>query len=68
MREGRRRVLHSGHVHTVGMARYKGVTAINSGTWQGQTDFQKKMNIQPTPAIVPYLDLSTMRARRLIFA
>ena len=61
-------VLHSGHVHTVGMARYKGVTAINSGTWQSQTDFQKKMNIQPTPAIVPYLDLSTMRARRLIFA
>ena len=50
------------------MTRYKGVTAINSGTWQGQTDFQKKMNIQPTPAIVPYLDLSTMRARRLIFA
>jgi DNA polymerase II small subunit len=61
-------VLHCGHVHTVGMTRYKGVTAINSGTWQGQTDFQKKMNIQPTPAIVPYLDLSTMRARRLIFA
>jgi len=60
-------VLHSGHVHTVGMARYKGVTAINSGTWQSQTDFQKNMNIQPTPAIVPYLDLGTMRARRLIF-
>ena len=60
-------VLHCGHVHTVGMARYKGVTTINSGTWQGQTDFQKKMNIQPTPAIVPYLDLATMRARRLIF-
>jgi DNA polymerase II small subunit len=60
-------VLHSGHVHTVGMARYKGVTAINSGTWQSQTDFQKNMNIQPTPAIVPYLDLATMRARRLIF-
>ncbi len=60
-------ILHCGHVHTVGMTRYKGVTAINSGTWQGQTDFQKKMNIQPTPAVVPYLDLSTMRARRLIF-
>jgi len=61
-------ILHCGHVHTIGMTRYKGVTAINSGTWQGQTDFQKKMNIQPTPAIVPYLDLSTMRARKLIFA
>ncbi len=61
-------ILHCGHVHTIGMTRYKGVTVINSGTWQGQTDFQKKMNIQPTPAIVPYLDLSTMRARKLIFA
>jgi len=61
-------ILHCGHVHTIGMTRYKGVTVVNSGTWQGQTDFQKKMNIQPTPAIVPYLDLSTMRARKLIFA
>lgn len=61
-------VLHCGHVHTFGVTRYKGVTVINSGTWQGQTDFQKKMNIQPTAAIVPYLDLKTMRVRKLIFA
>ena len=27
-----------GHVHTVGIARYKGVAAINSGTWQSQTE------------------------------
>ncbi|MHC1631390.1 MAG: DNA-directed DNA polymerase II small subunit [Methanotrichaceae archaeon] len=61
-------VLHCGHVHTVGVTRYKGVTVINSGTWQGQTDFQKKMNIHPTPAIVPHLDLKTMQVRKLIFA
>jgi len=61
-------VLHCGHVHTVGVVRHKGVTVVNSGTWQGQTDFQKKMNIQPTPAIVPHLDLTTMRIRKLIFA
>jgi DNA polymerase II small subunit len=61
-------ILHSGHVHTVGIARYKGVAVINSGTWQSQTDFQKKMNIQPQPGIVPIIDLASMTIRKLIFA
>ena len=60
-------ILHCGHVHTVGIARYKGVAVINSGTWQSQTDFQKKMNIQPVPAVVPIVDLATMKVRKLIF-
>lgn len=61
-------ILHCGHVHTVGIARYKGVTVINSGTWQSQTDFQKKMNIQPHVAVAPIIDLATMKVRKLIFA
>jgi DNA polymerase II small subunit len=61
-------ILHCGHVHTVGIAKYKGVTLINSGTWQSQTDFQKKMNIQPQPAVVPIVDLATMKVRKLLFA
>lgn len=61
-------VIHSGHVHTVGFCRYRGVTLINSGAWQAQTEFQKKVNLQPTPGIVPYLDMETMKIRRLIFA
>jgi DNA polymerase II small subunit len=61
-------ILHCGHVHTVGIARYKGVAVINSGTWQSQTDFQKKMNIQPHPAVVPIVDLATMKVRKLLFA
>lgn len=61
-------ILHCGHVHTVGITRYKGAAVINSGTWQSQTDFQKKMNIQPQPAIVPIVDLGTMKVRKLIFA
>lgn len=60
-------ILHCGHVHTVGIAKYKGVTLINSGTWQSQTDFQKKMNIQPNPAVVPIVDLATMKVRKLLF-
>ena len=61
-------ILHCGHVHTVGIARYKGVAAINSGTWQSQTDFQKKMNIQPICAVALIVDLATLKVRKLIFA
>jgi DNA polymerase II small subunit len=61
-------ILHCGHVHTVGIARYKGVAVINSGTWQSQTDFQKKMNILPVPGVVPIVDLATMKVRKLIFS
>jgi DNA polymerase II small subunit len=61
-------ILQCGHVHTVGIARYKGVAVINSGTWQSQTEFQKKMNIQPTPAAVPIVDMATMKVRKLLFA
>jgi len=61
-------ILHCGHVHTVGIARYKGVLVINSGTWQSQTDFQKKMNIQPIAGVVPVVDLASMKVRKLIFS
>lgn len=52
-------VIHSGHVHTVGVSRYRGVLLANSGTWQGQTEFQKRMNIQPDPCRVPLVELNT---------
>jgi DNA polymerase II small subunit len=54
-------VLHCGHVHITGITRYRGVLAVNAGTWQGQTAFQKQMNIQPTPAQAIVLDLATLR-------
>ncbi|WP_445475148.1 DNA-directed DNA polymerase II small subunit [Methanococcoides methylutens] len=60
-------ILHCGHVHTIGIGRYKNVLAINSGTWQSQTEFQKRVNLMPTPAQVPIVDLSTLRATLLHF-
>jgi DNA polymerase II small subunit len=53
-------VLHTGHVHTCGITRYRGVLGINAGTWQDQTHFQKQMNIHPTPAQAVVLDLATL--------
>ena len=41
-------ILHAGHTHIAGDEDYKGVTIINSGTFQYQTSYQKSMNINPT--------------------
>lgn len=60
-------VLHTGHVHIMGITDYRGVLCINSGTWQGQTSFQKQMNITPTPAKAVLLDLQTLGTRILDF-
>ncbi|MDY6966126.1 MAG: DNA-directed DNA polymerase II small subunit [Halobacteriota archaeon] len=59
--------LHCGHVHTMGLSKYRGVTIVNSGTWQGQTDFQKRLNIRPEPGQVPVLDLQTMNVNVMRF-
>ncbi len=53
-------ILHCGHIHTVGIARYKEVLTINSGAWQSQTEFQKRMNLNPVPARATVVDLSDM--------
>lgn len=45
-------VLHSGHVHTFGTGFYRGVFLVNSSTWQSQTEFQKKTNLNPMPCNV----------------
>lgn len=56
-------ILHCGHVHTVGVSRYKNVLTINSGTWQSQTEFQKRMNLVPMPAKATVVDLASMEYR-----
>lgn len=60
-------ILHCGHVHTVGVMPYKGVLAVNSGTWQSQTEFQKRMNLDPVPARAILVDLSNMKHEILNF-
>jgi len=60
-------VLHCGHIHTVGISKYRGVTLVNSGTWQSQTEFQKSVNLEPVPGCATLLNLSTMDASILKF-
>jgi DNA polymerase II small subunit len=60
-------IIHTGHVHTVGVSRYRGILLANSGTWQGQTEFQKRMNIQPDPCRIPFVDLSSGEVKIIKF-
>jgi DNA polymerase II small subunit len=61
-------ILHCGHVHTTGVLNYRGVTLINSGAFQSQTEFQKKLNMQPDPGKVPVFDISTRNTTIMKFA
>jgi len=60
-------VLHCGHVHTNGYATYRGVTIINSGTFQGKTAYQEQLGHVPTPALVPVMNLSNGEVTTLQF-
>ena len=54
-------IFHAGHVHIIGVDRYKGTLIINSGAWQSQTRYQATMGIIPTPGIAILVDLSTLQ-------
>jgi DNA polymerase II small subunit len=60
-------VFHVGHVHTYGELTYRGTLLVNSGTWQAQTNFQSNMGLEPTPSIVPIVDLSNLQVLRRNF-
>ncbi|WP_122090737.1 DNA-directed DNA polymerase II small subunit [Halalkalicoccus subterraneus] len=53
-------VFHTGHVHKLGFGTYNNVTAINSGCWQEQTEFQRSVNIDPDVGYAPIVDLDTL--------
>ena len=53
-------LFHSGHTHVNGVKWYRGTTIVNSGAWQKQTDYQKRMGLEPTPGILPVIDLQKM--------
>ena len=56
-------IFHCGHVHTVQTLKYKGALLVNSGTWQDQTQFQKRMGIVPNPAVAVVVDLNSLKVK-----
>jgi len=53
-------VFHAGHVHVMKYEFYRGSLMVNSGAWQKQTSYQRNLGLEPTPAIVPIVNLQTL--------
>jgi len=60
-------VFQTGHVHVQMHDVYRGVVMVNSGAWQEQTEYQKRMRLLPTPGIVPVVNLQTLQVTALDF-
>jgi len=60
-------VFHSGHVHVLKHKDYRGTVVVNSGAWQSQTEYQRKMGLVPTPGILPLLNLQTLQVSQVDF-
>jgi DNA polymerase II small subunit len=61
-------ILVTGHSHTYGVDRYRGVLLLNASTWQAETEYQRMRNITPVPARAAIVDLSTLDLVSLDFS
>jgi DNA polymerase II small subunit len=61
-------VFHAGHVHTLGLGSYRDLLLVNSGAFQGRTEFQVRLGHHPTPSVIPVLNLRTGEPHRISFA
>ena len=61
-------ILVTGHVHTYGVDRYRGVLLLNASTWQAETEYQRMRNITPVPARAAVVDLSNLGCITLDFS
>ncbi len=60
-------IFHAGHVHVLQYETYRGTLLVNSGAWQRQTEYQRKMGLTPNPGIVPIINLQTLEITPVAF-
>lgn len=53
-------IFHAGHIHVMKYGFYRRTLMVNSGAWQRQTSFQRNLGLEPTPGIVPVVNLQTL--------
>jgi len=61
-------ILVTGHLHTYGADRYRGVLMLNVSTWQSETEYQRMRNIVPVPCRAAVVDLATLALVTLDFS
>ena len=60
-------VFHAGHVHVVKHDTYRGTLIVNSGAWQQQTEYMKRMGVVPISGIAPVVNLQTLQLTNINF-
>jgi len=60
-------IFHVGHVHVLNYVNYRGVLAVNSGGWQDQTDYMRRLGVIPTISKVPLVNLQTFETSIIPF-
>lgn len=58
----------TGHTHTAGIERHKGVMLINASAWISETEYQRMRNVKPEPAKAFLVDLAKSSAAKLDFS
>jgi DNA polymerase II small subunit len=57
----------TGHAHTFGVDRYRGILLLNASTWQAETEYQRMRNIAPVPARAALVRLTDLSLESLDF-
>lgn len=52
-------ILATGHIHTLGHRKYRGINIIAASCFQRMTSFMEKLGHHPTPGFVPLLNLQS---------
>jgi DNA polymerase II small subunit len=60
-------IFHAGHIHALGYTTYRGVLIVNSGGWQEQTEYMRRLGFVPTPGKVPVINLQTLEVNIISF-
>ena len=61
-------IVVTGHAHTYGFDRYRGVLLLNASTWQAETEYQRMRNITPVAARAAVVDLANLDLLTLDFS
>ncbi|HML02469.1 MAG TPA: DNA-directed DNA polymerase II small subunit [Candidatus Bathyarchaeia archaeon] len=61
-------IFHAGHVHVVKYDYYKGALLVNSGAWQTQTEFMRRLGFIPVPGVAPIVNLQSLKVTPIDFA
>lgn len=61
-------IFHAGHLHVLRYTNYRGVLVVNSGAWQEQTEYMRRLGVVPTPGKAPVVNLQTLEIATIPFS